>query len=100
MGAREEVEVLRGELARARVREREMAGAVEEERQTARKKVAELEGVIDRTDREHALFRERTELRLERLRVAVEEEDEENGSQVCVTYQVICFIFLLLCFPP
>lgn len=81
--SRAEVEALRRGLDRARAREREAVGAVEEERQAALGKIAELENVIERSEREHAVVRERMEGRLELLRSAMEEEEQENASQVC-----------------
>lgn len=78
-----DVRVLRGELEDAQFREREAAEATEAERRVATENVAKLECVIERADREHALFRERTEGRLEQLRIAVE-ETRENASQVCL----------------
>lgn len=80
--AREEVDTLRCQLAQALARERETAEAVEGERRVARQKIAELEDAIAESKREGALLRERTEGRLEKLRLAAEEEEEENGFQV------------------
>lgn len=80
--SRAEVKSLRDELERAQVRERKAVDAAEEERRAGREKVAELEGVVDKADREHALVRERTEERLERLKLVVEEEEQEDGLQV------------------
>ena len=77
------VRVLRGELEKSQVRERKTAEATEAERRVARENVAKLEGVTERADREHTLFRERTEGRLEQLRLAAEEA-RENAFQVCV----------------
>lgn len=81
--ARREAEILHGELEQARAREREAVDAVAEERRAAREKMAELEGVIEKSEREHDLLRQRLEGRLERLRLAMEEEEQENSSQVC-----------------
>ncbi|CAN0055769.1 unnamed protein product [Ectocarpus sp. 12 AP-2014] len=79
--AREEVDTLRCQLAQALARERETAEAVEDERRVARQKIAELEDTIAESKREGALLRERTEGRLEKLRLAAEEEEKENDSQ-------------------
>jgi len=73
---------LRLELDQALAREEKAAIAVEKERQAARGTIAELEGVVERSEREHRLLRERMEARLEHLRLAMEEEERENGSQV------------------
>ncbi|CAN0394381.1 unnamed protein product, partial [Pylaiella littoralis] len=70
--AREEAEILHKELEEARAREREAAEAVVEERRAAREKIAELQSAIEKSEREHGLLRERLEIRLERLRLAVE----------------------------
>lgn len=59
------------------------AGAFQEEKEVAQDKIAELEAVIERSKREHDLLRERTEGRLELLRSVMEQEEQENGSQVC-----------------
>lgn len=82
--SRGEVEDLRHGLERARARERRAAAAVEEERRAALEKITELEGAIERSEREHGLLRERTEGRLELLRSAMEQEEQENSSQVRV----------------
>ncbi len=79
---RGEVENLRLELERALAREETAAIAVEKERQAARGKIAELEGAVETAEREHRSLRERMEARLERLRLSMEEEERENGSQV------------------
>lgn len=79
---REEVDTLRRQLAQALAREKETAEAIEDERRAAGQKIAELEDAIVESKREGALLRERTEGRLEKLRLAAEEEEEENGSQV------------------
>lgn len=81
--ARGEAEILQGELEQARAREREAVEAVAEERRAARDKMAGLEGVIEKSEREHDLLRVRLEGRLERLRLAMEEEEQEDDSQVC-----------------
>lgn len=80
--AREEVDTLRCQLAQALARERETAEVVEDERRVARQKIAELEDAIAESKREGALLRERTEGRLEKLRLVAEEEEEENDFQV------------------
>ncbi|CAM9186817.1 unnamed protein product [Ectocarpus sp. 4 AP-2014] len=79
--AREEVDTLHCQLAQALARERETAEAVKDERRVARQKIATLEGAMAESKREGALLRERTEGRLEKLRLAAEEEEEENDSQ-------------------
>lgn len=81
--SRGEVEGLRRGLERACARKREAVEAVEGQRQVAQEKIAELEGIIERSEHEHGLLRERTEGRLELLRSAVEEEEQENAPQVC-----------------
>ncbi|CAM9932857.1 unnamed protein product [Ectocarpus sp. 6 AP-2014] len=82
--AREEVDTLRCQLAQALARERETAEAVEDERRVARQRIAELEDAIAVSKREGALLRERTEGRLEKLRLAAEAEEEENDSQAAL----------------
>eukprot|EP00903_Cladosiphon_okamuranus_P011234 g10598.t1 len=82
--SRGEAEGLRRGLERARTREREAATAVEEERRAAQGKIAVLESAIERSEREHALLRERTEGRMELLRSAMEQEEEENASQAAL----------------
>lgn len=46
------------------------------------KRIAELEGVLDATKREHELFRERANARLDQLRLVIDQEERENGAQV------------------
>lgn len=64
-------------------RAREAEERAKDETHVARDKIAALEAKIEKSERMHALFRERAELRLETLRSAVEEEDVEHGTQVC-----------------
>lgn len=78
--AAEEVESLRGELALAVG----AAAASNARQESAETKVAELEGLLNNAIREHARFREQTEKRLEDARAAFEEEERENGVQVCM----------------
>ncbi|CBN80172.1 hypothetical protein Esi_0116_0046 [Ectocarpus siliculosus] len=82
--AREEVDTLRCQLAQALARERETAEAVEDERRVAGQRIAELEDAIAESKREGALLRERTEGRLEKLRLAAEAEEEEKDSQAAL----------------
>lgn len=79
---RGEVENLHRELGRALAREREASAAVEEERRASREKIVELEGAIEKSEAEHALLQERTEGRLEVLKLAAEAEEQENDPQV------------------
>lgn len=78
-----QIEHLRNELDVARDQERSAAEAADKEREASRRKIVELESAATTANREHTLFKERTEERLERLRIAVEDEERENGSQVC-----------------
>lgn len=73
-----EVESLKGEVGRARAKET----TARDETAAARSKVSELEGAMEASQRAHDSFRERTELRLENLRLAVEDEELEQGAQV------------------
>lgn len=85
--SRREAETLQHGLKRAlaRKQEEEAAGAFQEERRAAREKIAELESAIERSEREHGVVRERAEGRLELLRSAMEQEEQENASQVPTT---------------
>lgn len=56
---------------------------VAEARDLAARRVAELEGATEETKDEHERHRSRAETRLETLRTAFEQEQEENGAQVC-----------------
>lgn len=73
-----EIEHLKGEVGRARADET----MARNETAAARSKVLELEREMETSRRAHASFRERTELRLESLRLAVEDEELEQGAQV------------------
>lgn len=84
--SRREAETLQHGLERALARKQEeAAGAFQEERRAAREKIAELESAIERSEREHGVVRERAEGRLELLRSAMEQEEQENASEVPTT---------------
>lgn len=53
-----------------------------DETAAARRRVSELEAAMEASQRAHDSFRERTELRLLSLRLAVEDEELEGGGQV------------------
>ncbi|CAM9130957.1 unnamed protein product [Hapterophycus canaliculatus] len=59
--------------------------AAREEATAARSRISELEGAMEDSRREHETFRERTEMRLESLKLAVEEEELEEGAQVALS---------------
>lgn len=77
-----EVEVLRCELERVRAEEGEALKRAIEGGRAARAKALELEEAARKRDRDHALFREKLEAKLELLKAAFEEEEQEDGSQV------------------
>lgn len=78
---------MRGELDLARNRQREAVHTAEGEKRAAREKISELELVIVKAEEHHLVFRERAEARLERLRLAIEEE--EGGSQVIMDCRMV-----------
>lgn len=80
--SRAEADRLRDELERARVEQADAAAAAAEERRVASSRVSELEAAIAGTKREYQDHRDRAESRLETLRVAFEQENEENDPQV------------------
>ncbi len=71
-----------GSLGRDLAEARAAAVAATECRRAAEARVGELEEVIAESEREHALFRARGESRLEFLRLAFEQEQEEGATQV------------------
>lgn len=76
--ATEEVDFLRRELDSAR--EAEMTSAVR--RDVAESRIVELETEMEVVEKEHMLYREGVENRLEVLRASFEEEELESGAQV------------------
>lgn len=74
----DEIERVKGEVRRARADET----MARDETAATRSKVLELERVMEASQRAHDSFRERTELRLENLRLACEDEELEQGTQV------------------
>jgi len=80
MGA--EVDLLRGELETARAEQAKAVAVAAEERESSARRVSELEAAIAETKREYRRHRDRAESRLETLRVAFDQENEENDSQV------------------
>lgn len=74
----EEEELWKEHVGRARTGEM----AARDEATAARRKILELEGAMEKSRTEHQSFRERTERRLESLKLAVEEEELEQGAQV------------------
>lgn len=76
--ARAEICKLGRDLAESRA----AADAATESRRTAEGRVGELEEVIAESERQHALFRERGEARLEILKLAFAQEQEEGGAHV------------------
>lgn len=76
--AKKEVKFLHLELERSRTTEATSRGV----RRAAEEKAAELQGVAERAEREHALFRERAESRLGLIQLAFDEEEKESGTQV------------------
>lgn len=65
---------------------RATADEATESRREAEGRVAELEEVIAQSERQHALFRERGEARLETLKLAFAQEQEEGGAHVRTVY--------------
>ena len=80
--SRAEADRLRGELENARSEQARAAAAAAEERQASARRVAELEAAVEQTRREYQDHRDRAESRLETLRVAFDQENEENDPQV------------------
>lgn len=80
--AKAEADSLRTELERAQTAQAEAIAVVMEEKAVSDKKVSELKEVIEVTRREQETHREMAESRLETLRSAFEQEEEENGGQV------------------
>lgn len=76
--ARAEISKLSRYLAETRA----VAGEATESRRRAEERVAELEEVIAESARQHELFRERGEARLEMLKRAFVQEQEEGGAHV------------------
>lgn len=80
MGAvQAEVDRLKGAVGRARAAEE----TARDEAMAAGNKISTLELAMEESEQDHALFRERAELRLASLRRQVEEEELEHGVQVC-----------------
>lgn len=77
-----EAESLRLELSQARDGEAAAVAAATEERRVAQNRVVELEGAVDRAERERESTRKRAEARLEELGRAFDEEERERGVQV------------------
>lgn len=69
---------LEREVGRARASE----ATARDETAASRRRVSELEAAMEASQRAHDSFRERTELRLQSLRLAVEDEELEGGGQV------------------
>lgn len=51
-------------------------------RRIAEERITELDGFIAATEKEHALFRDRADARLDQLRLALEQEERESDVQV------------------
>lgn len=77
--AKEEVESLKAELGRAA----EAAVTSKTRQKVAETRVGELEQEFQEAAREHVLFREDVEERLRELKASFEEENVQNGAQVC-----------------
>lgn len=71
-----------GQLGRDPAETRPVADAATESRRRAEGRVAALEEVIAESERQHELFRERGEARLETLKREFAQEQEEGGAQV------------------
>lgn len=69
-------------LSRDLAEARETAVTATECRRVAEARVVELKGIIAESERQHALFRTRGEARLEVLKKAFAQEQEEEGAQV------------------
>lgn len=79
------VDFLRGELMRAK----EAEATFEGRREAADTRIAELERSLETAEREHVIFRQGAEERLEKLRASVEDEEQESGAQVCASVDVV-----------
>ena len=77
-----EVDYLRSELETARAEQARVVVVAAEEREASARRVSELEVAIAETKLEYRRHRDRAESRLETLRVAFDQENEENDSQV------------------
>lgn len=80
--SRAEVDHLRGELERVRAEQALAAAAAAKEREMSERRVSELKAAVEQTKREYRDHRDKAESRLETLRVAFDEENEENDTQV------------------
>lgn len=80
--SRAEVDTLRGELEAARAEKSKVVAAATEEIRASGRRVSELEVVIEETKREYQSHRDKAESRLETLRVAFDQENEENRTHV------------------
>lgn len=79
-----EADCLRGELENARTEQAQAAAAAAEEREASATRVSKLEAAVEQTKREYREHRDRAESRLETLRVAFDQENEENDPQACM----------------
>ncbi|CAM9228673.1 unnamed protein product [Ectocarpus sp. 12 AP-2014] len=71
---------LEREVGRARASE----ATARDETAASRRRMSELEAAMEASQRAHDSFRERTELRLQSLRLAVEDEELEGGGQAAL----------------
>lgn len=79
---RSEADHLRGELETARAEKEQVIAAATEEIRASARRASELEVAIEETKREYQSHRDKAESRLETLRVAFDQENEENCAQV------------------
>lgn len=81
-----EAETLRAKLAfeleEARVRTGRVEQAAEQERSKSAEEFRKLEGIVRRTNGEHERHKDMVNCRLESIRTAFEQEEEEKGAQV------------------
>lgn len=82
--SRAEVDHLRDELDNARAEQAQVAAAAAEEREVSVRRVSELEAAILQTKQEYQDHRDKAESRLETLRVAFDQENEESDAQVII----------------
>lgn len=73
---------LAGELASARVAQVVAEAATRKEKAISKRKMTELESMIEATQREHERQRGTVESRLEMLQMALDQDEEENGKHV------------------
>lgn len=81
-----EVEMLRGEVERVKAEGGEAIKKVLDRGRAAQAKALELEEASRKADRDHALFKEKLEAKLALLKVAFDEEEQEDGSQVRISH--------------